>query len=86
MNAKKLDRRHTGSAYFKYAVEFTSKEGIEFCQIREWCWEQWGPSCEMEFFYKVKRDAVWAWINDQYRIKIYFKSDKEYQWFILKWQ
>ena len=86
MKAKKLDRRHSGYSMFKWAIDFTHKENLEFCQIREWLWEQFGPSCELEFCYKFNKNVDWAWINDQHRLRIYIKSDKEYQWFLLKWQ
>jgi hypothetical protein len=83
MKTGKVTRRHTGSSYFKFYASFFFKEGQDFCAIREWCWSQWGPSCELEFWRQGK--APWAWINDQHRIRIYFETDKEYTHFLLKW-
>ena len=57
MKAKKLDRRHSGYSMFKWAIDFSHKENLEFCQIREWLWEQFGPSCELEFCYKFNKNV-----------------------------
>ena len=86
MKAKKLDRRNVGYGDFKFSVSFVSKEEQKFCDVREWAWQQFGPSCEMDFWYKTGKKSSWCWINDRYRTAIYFNSEKEYQWFILKWQ
>jgi len=84
MRHSKLDRRHTGYSNFKYAAQFIPKEKHKFCDIREWAWTQWGPSCEMEFWDSI-RNPRWCWVVDQYKIKIFFATDAEYQWFLLKW-
>ena len=84
MKHSKLDRRHTGYSNFKYAAQFVPKEKHKFCDIREWAWTQWGPSCEMEFWDSI-RNPRWCWVVDQYKIKIFFATDAEYQWFLLKW-
>lgn len=86
MKHGKLDGRNTGYGDFKYHVVFSGlREAEKFCEIREWCWQQWGPSCELEIYYKLKKDVPWSWINDQYRLKIFFRDNAEYQWFLLKW-
>jgi hypothetical protein len=81
---KKLDRRMKGYGEFKYTAQFTLREKDQFCDMREWCWNQWGASCEFDFWSNTK-NPTWCWISDQYRIQLYFSSDKEYQWFLLKW-
>ena len=86
MKAKKLDKRHKGHGLFKYAVIFDYKETEKFCEIRNWCWSQWGPSSELDLYKSCSFNSEgWAWITDEWRKNIYLKSDKEYQWFILKW-
>jgi hypothetical protein len=80
----KLDRRYTGYSNFKYAVAFRYKEAPLFLERREWMWEQFGPSCEYEFW-KDSRQTCWCWINDNYRTRILFESEKEYNWYMLKW-
>ena len=84
MNHSKLDRRHKGHGHLKYYADFHKNEHDLFCNIRDWCWIQWGPSSELEFW-TPGRNACWCWITDEWRMRIYFASDKEYQWFILKW-
>lgn len=86
MENKKLDRRFEGYTDFKYCVEFRTGEMDKFCDIRNWCWTQFGPSCEIDIWRKVhNRNSAWCWVNDEWKVRIYFASDKEYQWFILKW-
>lgn len=84
---QKLDRRFTGGADFQYCLEFTypHKDGKDFCAIREWCWETWGPSCELKFVEQRKK-YVWAFITDNYRTRIYLHSKKELDWYKLRWE
>lgn len=84
MRHRKLDRRMNGYGDFKYTARFTFTEREKFCEIREWCWSQWGPSREFNLWDNTK-NLAWCWCMDQYRIQIYFASDSEYQWFLLKW-
>ena len=84
MRRMKLDRRMNGYGDFKYTVRFTFSEREKFCEIREWCWEQWGASREFNLWDATKNPA-WCWNMDQYRIQIYFAGEGEYQWFLLKW-
>jgi hypothetical protein len=86
MKLKKLDKRHKGHGQFKYMASFTQREKEKFCQVRNWCWQQWGPGCEIDFYPNVtSRSYEWSWVSEQYRMNIYIATDKEYQWFLLKW-
>ena len=84
MRRIKLDRRMNGYGDFKYSVRFAFSEKDRFCEVREWCWEQWGASREFDIWDAGKNPA-WCWTMDSYRIQIYFAGDGEYQWFLLKW-
>jgi len=84
MRRIKLDRRMNGYGDFKYTARFAFSEKDRFCEIREWCWEQWGPSREFDIW-SADKNPAWCWTMDQYRIQIYFAGDGEYQWFLLKW-
>ena len=84
MRRIKLDRRMNGYGDFKYTVRFAFSEREKFCEIREWCCEQWGASREFNLWDATKNPA-WCWNMDQYRIQIYFAGEGEYQWFLLKW-
>ena len=69
----------------------TYGEHREFLERRNWCWEQWGPSEELEFH--VKGDGTnpaWCWILENpyvysEKMRIYFSTEKELSWYILKW-
>ena len=78
----KLDKRFTGYPQFTRYVELYQPD--QFCEIRNWCWEQWGPSSEY-MIYKEERNPAWCWISDQYRQRVLFTGEKEYAWFLLKW-
>ena len=87
MKELKLDRRHTGYGDFKYSITFRGSETDKFCDIRNWCWEQWGPSVEIDNRIKlINPNPKWSWISDEYRLRIYIATDKEFQWYILKWK
>lgn len=88
MIVKKIDKRHNGYGIFKYVINFSRDKKQLFCEIRAWCWKQWGPSCELDFYSKVDstvKSAQWAWMFDEFRTNLYLQSDKEYQWYLLKW-
>jgi hypothetical protein len=86
MNLKKLDRRMSGYSKFTHYMEYSIKESAEFIRCRNWCWEQWGPSCELDFWYKHEPNQHWCWMTDQYRVRVYLKTEAEAQWFSLKWK
>lgn len=86
MEIKKLDKRMKGYGYFNRCLDFRKKESEKFIEIRKWCWETWGPSCEYEFWQSSNtKNPSWSWIIDDWRIRIYLATDKEIQWFHLKW-
>jgi hypothetical protein len=81
-----LDRRFSGFNRFKFALEYTSKELDLYCQHREWFWTTFNSSCELEAQYKISNpNPDWCWELTQWKIRIYVKSDKEMNWFALKW-
>lgn len=86
---QKLDRRHNGFTRFNYRVEFY--EIPQFNQIRDWCWETWGSSCELDHASRVNfvppKDLVWCWRCDENPrgMYLYFKSYNEASVYSLKW-
>ena len=85
MKLKKLDARMKGYGDFKYAAKFRKSGDRErFIEIRNWCWETWGPSCELEFW-KEDRNPAWSWAVTEFEMKIYLDGDKEASWYTLKW-
>ena len=86
MKLNKVDGRMNGHGIYKHYVNFNYKSAQQFSDIRRWCWEQFGPSDEFEFFHKIKDPNIkWSWLNDKYTMRIYLATDAEAQWFLLKW-
>lgn len=65
LEIKKLDRRNTGYNYFKYSVFVYANYLLYknrvvdnyYFEIREWCWQTWGSSKELD-----------EWLDDKYFI------------------
>lgn len=79
----KLDKRYVGHEYFQYSENFTRREKDDFIQRRNWCWQTWGPSCEIEFLSDT--ETPWCWLTNDFNLRIYLKNEKHLQWYILKW-
>jgi hypothetical protein len=96
---RKTDKRHTGSEQFAYLLEVKSNPGkfdraariAEFDQLRQWCWNTWGASCDREHWITMKHqdrfpvNPHWCWHTDFDNYKIYLRTEKEANWFKLKW-
>ena len=92
LNLEKLDGRHSGNYYFKYRVWVHGTDRVrDFIQIRNWCWEVWGPSCERDdhiLSYNnstVVNNPHWAWHVYERSRYIYLIDDQALAFFKLKW-
>lgn len=86
MRLKKLDGRHAGSTHFDYFIEYTYKDYQRYADQRAWCWTTWGPSVELQFYKKVQpTNPHWAWINDNYRLRVYLVGEHEASHYLLRW-
>jgi len=94
LSLEKLDGRHKGLNRLKYRVLVNGAKPTkfqDFCQVRQWCWETWGPSCEREIFLSLGQDNVgsveWAWHYDEKfnYCYIYLAGPKQLELFTLKW-
>lgn len=88
MKIKKLTRQYSGSNEFTHMVSYILKDSGMFVKHRQWCWETWGPSCELEYRWRVGTSANphWCWMSDTVgRIRIYFASEGEASHFALRW-
>ena len=87
-----------GHSQFKYYVDIGYERSdpagsvIEkFFELRQWCWETWGPSREVnefsskEFAWQGDQNKQWSWINDDYRSRLYLADKDEAAYFTLKW-
>lgn len=59
-------------------------------EIREWCWSTMGPSCELELWLTLPegsngKNDRWCWHTNFNNYKIYLRTEKEANWFKLKW-
>ena len=102
----RTDRRHTANQIFRYYVEPAYEIGASkderitaFKELREWCWESFGPGCERDFVV-LRPIAVgddgqcqmasverWAWLTTtdaSQELRIYLKEDAM-TFFKLKW-
>lgn len=94
MKLVKLDRRHTGHHQWRWFAtpDIAGKKYIFFL-YREWCWEQWGPSKELnEYGYRDLFDGDyasnphWCWsIVQRVHYRIYLRGDIEASMFTFKW-
>lgn len=90
-----LDRRHNGHGRFKYRVEIGGSSRVDrvqnFNEIREWCWQIWGGSGELEntwsTSFKDQRSVEWCWRchPDERSYYIYLRDDGSASFFKLKW-
>jgi len=89
MKIKRLDARFTAHEKYKFYIEVNKydldrvKRFDKFCEIRDWCWEQWGSSREADM--PGQPNKHWAWLVDNYKMRIYLGGDNEYTLFALKW-
>jgi len=86
---RRTDRRMNGYNDFAYVASPNTYSFNDLILARNWCWETWGPSCELILFRKVKDlefiTDQWCWHTEFDNLKLYFKSSKEANWFKLKW-
>jgi hypothetical protein len=80
----KLDRRYNGHENFRFMAEpflttFTVRSGNAkaelFSDMRVWCWQQWGPACELHL--RRNLPNVWCWESEYNKLRIYLKGDTE---------
>jgi hypothetical protein len=82
----KLDRRYTGheqyaymaEPYFdRYVVGSRMQKAQLFDQMRQWCWNQWGPGTELHLARFLDKSDPWGWETEHSKLRIYLKTDNE---------
>ena len=64
---------------------------LNFIEVRDWCIQTWGMSCERTIYLDIlgaegrQVNTHWSWHTEFGETKIYLSSDKEANWFKLKW-
>lgn len=92
MKPIKLDKRMIGYGYFTYSIDIIQSK--KFTESRQWCFETFGPSLEIDLWIPCNnislKNPLWAWergwSNKTYRSRIFFLTDKEVNWFTLRWE
>lgn len=96
MNYKvtKLDRRHAGTAWFKYHVTPISKSWVytdkwiaekQFLEWQSWCWATYGQGTDRDWHHHIKDSAYWAYkTNNVPEPRLYLRGDEELMMFKLK--
>jgi len=86
----KLDGRHSGHEKWGYYIEpliYSSGARYKmFHEWRKWCWNTYGESMERDHAAQEQlRDYKWCWFVYNGIYRIYLKSDKELNWFKIRW-
>ena len=93
----KSDRRYNGYNHFKYIVDVrrTGEYGenvFNYNLMRDWCIATWGSSCELDdwqtlnhLYKEHKINQNWCWQTEHGNRRIYLRTDKEANWFKLKY-
>lgn len=92
----KLDSRYTGAQWFYCRVQIINEDKVpNFFTARNWCWETFGPSCEVDLIRKLNRvnpngttDFQWAWKRDVERGStsyFIYLTEPAHTAFTLKW-
>jgi len=86
---QKLDRRHSGRESFQYYIEPDATaydKLIVLQQWREWCWANFGPGCERDLAYRLKKShqLKWGWQTDHNECRLYL-TEESLTFFKLRW-
>lgn len=67
----------------------------KFFMIRDWCWKTWGSSKEIHNWiddnvtnynrYLHSQNEHWSWGNENYKPRIYLRTEKELSLYLLTW-
>lgn len=95
---RKTDRRFHGHEHFRYVIDIPGLRRPQrimlFNQIRSWCADTWGLTCEKDTYLdlidsKINEtiDYKWVWHHEGFSLdfKIFLASEKELNWFKLRW-
>jgi hypothetical protein len=74
---KKLMPKYQFSRAKWYEAEFGPADYNKVKEVREWCVEQFGPEPR-------HHDAWSRWYHKNHN-RIFFRDEKDYHWFILRW-
>lgn len=98
---KRTDKRMNGHEFWEYVAQserttYVGYKGVgermvTLNAVREWCWATYGPSCELTHWMSIRANGFtvpnehWCWHTEYDNFKIYLRTEKEANWFKLKW-
>lgn len=102
VNIKKMDKRHTGNQYFNYLATIPRhirvglkpryQHVMDFVELRMWCWENFGASCEYSEYALLTDDNIdcnprWCWMTNGHHIdsRILILNQADVNWLTLRW-
>lgn len=82
---EKLDARFNGFPEFRFKLtihsngtpSYRAARLRDFCIVRDWCWHQWGPSCEWDIWRQVAGNHHWCWDTADARMRILVRGTEE---------
>ena len=86
----KLDGRHNGHERFSHRFElgaYNAELSKGFLRAREYLWNQFGPSCELEWAHEAYFDDVkpkWSWVKNENRCYLYLSEEVLTQFLLVK--
>jgi hypothetical protein len=90
LQLERLDGRHNASRVYTHRVwiygsDFDSKKN--YIDLREWCWETFGPGCERDLIWYNKSSSYrWAFHHSQKSDSMYiYLKEEVLTTFMLKW-
>lgn len=99
----KLNKRNTWYQHFSHRVELKRhyndhklyEHTTNFIMLRQWCWDNFGPSVETMYWEQLQvtdqahlANNKWAWYvntHDGYRTFLYFADETALFFFKLNW-
>ena len=98
IRVKRTSQQWKAFPEFKHCVEFSRQYNYEnyweFYEAQKWCWGQFGPSINLDIWMDLQKsrkaelqDTKWSYqpMTSMYPCRIYLKTDKELEVFLLKW-
>jgi hypothetical protein len=87
---EKLDGRHNARRVYSHRIWVrgpSHDRKRNYVQLREWCWETFGPGCERDLiWYNDSSSYRWAFHHDQKSDILYiYLKEEVLTTFVLKW-
>jgi|TARA_B110000285_G_C15103180_1_gene606263 hypothetical protein len=96
IKVKRTTQQWNAFPHFKHCVEFSRQFNFEnfweYSEAVAWCWESFDRSIDLDVWLQLKRsnkktNTVWCFQTQtsMHPARIYLKTSKELEMFLLKW-